>query len=256
MFFKKKVLFVIFFSVFVLSNAQNFSKDLQGKIKSESMELSDVHVVNITSKKATITDQHGDFKILVKLNDTLWFSSIQHEKSHLVVTNMVLETEKVIVNLKETLTVLEEVVIPSHKLSGNLDTDIKSMKFEPVISALTVGLPNADVKTLSVNERRLFYAMTEQGLHRLIDEMTGHNKRLRKMVFLDEEKLRLQTLKSFYPDSFYSKHLKIPSERIYDFIYFCAEDSIFNSTIESHNKLKIWEFLEKRSLIYRESNDL
>jgi len=220
------------------------------------MEVANIHVINTTSKKATITNAYGYFALSVKLNDTIRFSAIQYEKSFLVVDTTILASEIVTITLKESLTVLEEVVITPYKLSGDIYKDIQSLKVESVVTSSTLELPNANVKTLSLNERRLFLAMEEQALHRLIDELTGHNKRLRKIVALDEVANRIETVKQFYPDSLYSQELKIPRERIDDFMYFCAFDTTFNVTIDSQDKLKIWEFLEKRSTVYRKNNHL
>lgn len=257
MFLKRNcITFVITCLVCLTMNGQNTFKIIEGRIKSETMDVSDLHVINTTSKKATITNPYGYFSISVKLNDTIWFSAIQYKKSHLVVTNEILESEMVTVTLDEALTELEEVVITPYMLSGDIEKDIQSLKIEPVVTASTLELPNAYVKTLTQNERRLWLAMDEQLLHKLIDEMTGHNTRLRNWVSRDQITYKVQTVKEFYPDSIYSQELKIPSERIYDFIHFCAVDSIFNSTIYSQDKLKIWEFLEKRSEIYRKNNDL
>ncbi|TMM53182.1 hypothetical protein FEE95_19115 [Maribacter algarum] len=251
--------FIIFFIisfVSLISNAQEIAKELDGKIESETMEVSDVHVINANSKKATITNAYGYFRISVKLNDTIWFSAIQYEKSQLIVTNEILQSKMVTVRLKESLTELDEVVITPYKLSGDIAKDIQSLKIEPVVTSSTLGLPNAHVKQLSLNERKLFLAMEEQALHRLIDEITGHNRRLRKMVSLDEVAEQIEIIKKFYAVSLYSQKLKVPEERIDDFMYFCAFDTIFKATVDGQDKLKIWEFLEDRSKIYRVNNDL
>ena len=39
-------------------------------------------------------------------------------------------------------------------------------------------------------------------------------------------------------------------------MYFCEVDSVFQATVDTHDKLKIWEFLVKKSVIYRDNNDL
>jgi len=174
----------------------------------------------------------------------------------LLVSSAVLERKIVRVTLKEALTKLDEVVLTPYNLSGDIYKDTKSLNIEPVITSSTLGLPNAKVKKLSLNERRLFLAMEEQGLHKLIDELTGHNKKLRKWVALDKEIKKREDVKKLYPDSVYSQELKIPPEKIDDFIYYCSLDSFFNSVVDNGDKLEIWEFLEKKSDIYRDTNNL
>ncbi|WP_394749618.1 carboxypeptidase-like regulatory domain-containing protein [Spongiimicrobium salis] len=239
-----------------MASAQNTVKSLRGQITSETKDVSDIHVINSTSKTATISDSKGMFSISVKRNDTIWFSAIQYKRTFLIVDQKVWDSEGITVPMEEANVELNEVVVRPYNLSGNIEADIQNLKIGPVITASTLGLPNANVKPLTKNERNLFTAMTEQGLHRLLDEITGHNKRLRKLVSQDENELRIKTAREFYPDSIYSQQLKIPSEKIYDFIYFCAVDSTFKEQVETQDKLKFLRFLEKKSIVYRKNNDL
>ena len=250
------LIFCIAFSSCSVSTAQKLSKELKGKVESNTTDVSDVHVINARKNYATITNQYGYFRIKASVNDTLWFSAIQFDKSFLVVDDGIIESELVTVTLEESLTELDEVVVTPYNLSGNLHKDVQSMRFEPTISSSSLRLPNAEVKSLSLNERKLFLAMQEQLLHRLIDEITGHNKNLRNSVSLDEIEKEIKTIRNFYPDSLYKEKLKIPSEKIDDFMYYCAVDTIFNSTVQSRDKLKIWDFLERKSLAYRKNNNL
>ena len=50
--------------------------------------------------------------------------------------------------------------------------------------------------------------------------------------------------------------LRIPMNKIPDFMYFCEVDVTFNSIVDSRDKLKIWEFLKMKSAEYRTNNDL
>ena len=68
---KSKILLACFFLVCVSIKAQTFfSHSLEGKVVSETKDVADVHVLNITTKKATITNAYGYFSIPIKLNDT------------------------------------------------------------------------------------------------------------------------------------------------------------------------------------------
>lgn len=239
-----------------MANAQNSFENFDGKVKSESSHIPNVHVINRTSKKATITNAHGYYSIPAKLHDTILFSSIQFEKLGLVVTAEVLESEIVEILLKEKTIELEEVLVTPYNLTGDIHKDIQSIKLKSEVTTRTLGLPNANVKKLTINERKLFLAMQEQALHRLLDEITGHNKKLRKLVHVDNMKEQIETVKDYYPDSLFSQRLHIPLEKIDDFMYFCAVDSSFSSTLKSRDKLKFLEFLEEKSPIYRKNINL
>lgn len=253
---KKHAIAVILFFACLTVRSQKLSENLDGKVKGKSSHIPDVHVINKTSKKATISNASGYFSIPAKPNDTILFSSVQFEKFELIVNAEILEGGIIEIALNEVMIELEEVLVTPYNLTGDLHKDIQFLKMEPEVSASTLGLPNAGVKKMTKNERKLFYAMQEQALHRLLDEITGHNRKLRKLVHLDNAAQQIQTAKEFYPDTFYSERLNIPLEKIDDFIYFCAVDSSFSSTIESKDKLKFLKFLEKKSPIYRKNNNL
>jgi len=39
-------------------------------------------------------------------------------------------------------------------------------------------------------------------------------------------------------------------------MYFCEIDSSFSSLIDTHDRLKIWDFFKNKSIIYRKNNTL
>lgn len=55
---------------------------MEGKVYSKDGDVAATHVLNITSKRATITNISGFFAIQVQLNDTLVFSAVQFKKNN------------------------------------------------------------------------------------------------------------------------------------------------------------------------------
>jgi len=90
----------------------------------------------------------------------------------------------------------------------------------------------------------------------IINAITGRTKMLKNRVKIDKTYARTQRVQNFYVDSIFMQDLKIPYEKIDDFMYFCEVDSTFQTTVDTHDKLKIWEFLIQKSEIYRKSNEL
>jgi len=56
-----------------------------GIVKSDSVRLADIHILNLTSRKGTISNAEGEFAVTVSPNDTLIFSGIQFYTLGLVV---------------------------------------------------------------------------------------------------------------------------------------------------------------------------
>ncbi|HUH46642.1 MAG TPA: hypothetical protein VLZ54_05765, partial [Arenibacter sp.] len=55
-------------------------------------------------------------------------------------------------------------------------------------------------------------------------------------------------------DSVFVKQLKIPIDRIDDFLYFCEVDPDFEDIMDSRDILKVWDFILRKSAVYRENN--
>ena len=122
-----------------------------------------------------------------------------------------------------------------------------------------MGLPNAYAKPRTLAERRLFEAVTGGGivpLNPVINAITGRTKYLKKVLATERKYARTSRVRAFYPDSLYTRVLKIPYERIPDFMYFCEVDTEFNSIVDSRDKLRIWEFLKQKSVVYRNNNGI
>ncbi|WP_422083888.1 carboxypeptidase-like regulatory domain-containing protein [Ulvibacterium sp.] len=235
------------------------SKRLEGRVYSKEGDVAATHVLNITAQKATITDVNGFFSISVKLNDTLVFSAIQFKRKEVVVSPKVLESKFLLVPLEEALTELDEVVVRLYNLSGDMGSDLNNLETESVVTASTLGLPNAYVKPPTQAERQFFEATTGGGivpLNPILNAISGRTKMLKNRLKRNTKYERTQRVRAFYPDSLFVKDLKIPQESIPDFMYFCEVDSTFQAIVDTHDQLKIWEYMRKKSQYYRKNNKL
>ena len=143
---RNKKFFLFFFLIVTSASAQNvFFYKLEGKVTSTNKSIADVHVINTSSNRATITDEEGLFTIAARLNDTILFSAVQYKRMTLVVTRAMLESSSIVVPLEEFINELDEVVVRPYNLSGDLGRDMNSLKTDKVYVAATLGLPNAYV---------------------------------------------------------------------------------------------------------------
>ena len=209
--------------------------------------------MNTSAKRATITDAEGFFSISAKLNDTILFSAVQFKRKTLVVSRAMLESSSIIVPLEEFINELDEVVVRPYSLSGDLSRDMNSLNTEKVYVASTLGLPNAYVKPITQAERKLNEATTGGGLvplNPIMNAISGRTKYLKRVFASQEKYARTIRVREYYADSLFVKYLKIPENKIEDFMYFCEVDTDFSAVVDSHDKLKIWEFLKLRSTAY------
>ncbi|WP_430906281.1 carboxypeptidase-like regulatory domain-containing protein [Maribacter sp. 2-571] len=250
---------VFVFLIFLghMLGAQTFEpQELKGRVYSVDGDVAATHVLNMTSKKAAITDIDGFFSITAKWNDTVVFSAVQYKKKQIVITLSMLESSFLAVPLEESVTELDEVVVMPYNLTGDMKRDADRLRTDPVVTASTLGLPNAYVKTLTQSERALATARDPRSVDFLFNALSGRTKRLKRLVGVEKKYARTQRVRAFYPDSVLTSELKIPAEKIADFMYFCEIDASFQAAVDARDRLLIWEHMRKRSILYRKNNTL
>jgi len=234
-----------------------FSGKLEGRVYSDDGDVAATHVLNTTTQRATITDVSGFFSIPVKLNDTLVFSAVQYKRKEIVITLNLLESKFLLIPLEEALNELDEVVVMPYSLSGDVSRDLNRIDKGSIVTASTLGLPNAHVRPITKAERELYTATTGGGiipLFPIINGISGRTKMLKDRIKRNEKYARTERVREFYVDSLYTTELKIPETKVDDFLYFCEVDATFQAIVDTHDRLQIWEFMRKKSLVYRENN--
>ena len=256
--------FVLFFLILgAMATAQK--KSLEGRVYANDNDVTGVVVQNRSTEQATITDVDGYFSIPVQLNDTLVFSAVQFKRKVVPVSLALLDAPFFLVPLEAFVNELEGVTVNPYNLTGRLDCVVVCLPLGMDVSAEALELPNDDVKFISQSERKLhesskgMYSLRRPlavGVTPIINAITGRTKMLKKRVKTDQVYARTQRVQQFYVDSLFIHDLKIPKKRIEDFMYYCEVDTSFQRTVDTRDKLKIWEFLVEKSNKYRADNGL
>ncbi len=248
------------FLIFLLAGLSIHSQTIEGRVLNAEEDVSDVHVLNLTVDKATITDTDGYFALSAKVNDTIRFSAIHLAKKELVVSPEMLEGF-VVVKLSISLTELNEVVVWPYMLSGDLLKDMDAIEIDAVVTASSLELPNADVKKRTQSERLLYtartwdFAVVAFKLDPLINAISGRTKMLKKRVARDLKNTEYSNLYDDLDESFLINVLQIPKDRIYNFYYFCEADSGFDSIVQLKVRGDILKFMISKSIAHRENSE-
>ncbi len=138
-----KLIFCFFFIglQIIFSQTNEEYKSFKGEVVSDSLNLSGIHIINKNSGAKSITNENGLFVIGVKKNDTIIISSIQIKPHIIVVNPKVFEQDQVKVYVEPFINQLENVVVKSHNLTGNLLNDIKDSGVKNPINFDDVGVP-------------------------------------------------------------------------------------------------------------------
>ncbi|MEL4307847.1 hypothetical protein [Joostella sp. CR20] len=211
-------------------------------------------MLNKTSNASTITNQEGFFEIDAKANDQLVFTALQFEIKFVEISEEIIAEKYLEVTLVEKVNVLAPVTITPYSLSGNLTNDIKNNPINDVVNAVSLGLPNATVKKKTHSERML-YTASNGPIDLIVNTINGKIKRIKKLIKLQKEEVKLMDTKELFEVDFYVKDLKIPEDYIDRFMYFCAVDPKFKE-IENNDPLQILAFLELKSADFKTVNNI
>lgn len=230
----------LLFTLFTLTSTLSYTQEIKGKITNNSPSVKNIHVINISSNKATITNEKGEFKIKAKLQDTLLFSAIQFQKELIVINTTNLIKGKIQVKLNPKIIFLEEVSIKNHSLSGNLKNDIEEYKLENYADAFTLNLPNAGKSSKTELDRIHIRFNQYSGITgSLYGWISGKRKRLEKIEKLAVEDFYLEKIRAFIKDDNFVHLMYIPKDKINLFLEFC----------KSKNIVELYKKKEKNKLI-------
>ena len=226
----KNIYLILLLLATIKINAQEVRKIISGKVQFNSIGIENVHIINKTSNRGTISNKNGTFKITVKENDTIHFSDIQFKTKTVIITKQDLQTGSVKISLFHKTNELEEIVIVKQK---NM--------------AVGLGLPNAGKNPLNKLERNLnAYSQAslpivilatllgqQGGIDDIYNIVSGNRKRDRKLKKLVDDdrdyelkQENIQIIREHFTDDFFIYTMQIEKGHIDNFIDFCIPKEI------------------------------
>ena len=140
----KKIIIFITLTISTLTFSQEQTETVKGKIQSETSKsiLQNVHVLNLTKVKGTISNSKGEFEVKANVNDTLYFSYIGYKSLKVIVTNDLIRFDDNTIEITELAFALEEIIVKPYQLTGYLEIDVKNAPVNTSTRYKIVGLPN------------------------------------------------------------------------------------------------------------------
>ncbi|WP_333809585.1 carboxypeptidase-like regulatory domain-containing protein [Flavobacterium sp.] len=184
--------FVVFlftlFSFLGFSQNDTLVKNIKGTvIHSETkLPMGNVHVVNASRVKGTITSPSGTFEIGAKLNDTLLFTYIGYETVKVKVTNDWIKQNPTKIYLTEKTYVLEEVVVAKYNLTGYMEVDTKLIpvsddSYRYSISGLKAGYEGGEYKPGAIAKVLGSISNPADFLYNIFGKRSKEMKKLKEM---------------------------------------------------------------------------
>lgn len=230
-----------FILIAITSYGQEDLISIQGTIFSSNKKISDIHIINLHNYLGTVSNDNGEFKILAKVNDTLFFSSIEYENVKICITEFNLKSKKLTVFLTPSINQLKEVFVG---LTGNLAFDIKN-KPKDTIPTHTFSFTKADLKKdlgpdLHGPKEAPFVGPFKPLPPTVVIPNFAYEKEQRlkrKILRMKEFPIKIRRDLGI---KFFTEKLKIPENKIDNFINYCE----YREVLEKYYEKKLLEVIE------------
>lgn len=250
-------------------------KILRGKIISDSLEVENITVFNVTSNIGAVTNVDGEFSIKARATDTLFFQGISFVSQKYVLTEKDFWVEELEIRLNVKITELNEVEISPYTLTGTLTEDTRRLK---VYGDSFSGIDTKVVKyyaddvfksapsnsaiysALAPNGSTFDFKLIGKGIGKLLG-IKSNPKKYSEDVFEQRRQREIQS-KSFsdhmferFTHNFFVETLKIKHEEIPMFLQFAelpAKDlSLF---LKPEYEIQLIEYLTLKAKAYKLEN--
>jgi hypothetical protein len=259
---------VCLFLFFLFQTTQSIGQTiwLKGAVKNTSLKgIKNSHILNLTTKKGTVSNENGHFEIKVKKGDWLQVTNVQYKNAMFRITNTVVKEKTVQVFLFDITNQLEEVKIKK-KMKGFLSLDRKEktkdtlsktdkdfynfskMDFTEIDKAIK-KVKNKEERNSAIQNTdptRKFAPVTIASVG-IPDGSSLRKKALRKE--LNYRKSFPGKLKVELGEVFFFQKLKIPKEKYHHFLEYCNPLGI-EQLYKNRKILKLIELLQEQSKSY------
>lgn len=220
---------LIFFMSFSMFSQEIDRKNLNGKVSAPSQALDGIYVLNLTSKKETVTKEGGYFTIPSKVGDSLMFSSIQYKGKIVSLEAQDFKDDLFHVKLETMINQLDEVMVVKYKS----------------FNAYDLGIIAKPAKIYTPAERKLRTASgldaqvglnTSMSVDPLFNMLSGRTAMLKKEVEVEKRERWIDQIENLYSEDYIINKLEIPAEHFKGFQYFAVENKRFSEAIGKKDK--------------------
>ena len=226
---------VLFFLVQLTFGQAEMLQEIRGKISADSVSVDRVNVVNLTTEKATVSDAKGFFVLPVKIGDIIVFTAVNLETLRKKIDLQDLSKEFIAIQMIPKSIILKEVVVN-----------------ESSITAESLGIIPYGQKKYTPAERKLYTATSGGGIDGLLNSISGRKAMLKKDIIVEKKQQLLVRIDGLFEDKYYTETLKIPSDYIKGFQYYCIDDVPFANALRAKNKTMLFFLIVKLAENYNE----
>ncbi len=238
----RKLLFL--FLLFQFGYSQD-AELIQGKVIYRNINVVAANVINNTSQSSTITDDLGEFQIYAKEGDEIIFSSVQYVIRTVKITNEIIKSKRLTIQINERIRELDEVVITPDNTEKFLDLKEEEFKGFDYVADKSTKVQNPLTET-----RELKYGVDFVNIFRLLKTIVDSKSEEEKQNLIASE-----VIPYLFEDDFFTESLLISPSQINDFLdYIDLRPNAVDILLEK-NQFLLMDFLLNESIRYKEINE-
>ena len=263
----KKTVFFLAFIISFSCFSQNITRvEVSGKIIVEGNDISGITIFNSSSNKGTISDDKGEFKLQVALNDIIEVSALQYQNLKFQINDAIIKSKKLKLFLIEEINQLDEIIVFNNELTGNLNTDIETTQpFKPKLDALYFGVKHSseydfeqdyrsEVQNMAVNDQK---PTMVNGLN-IINVVDQLLLPLFRSEVKDKKKVGVpevpaEAIKYYFGSEFLVDNFNIPEHRVGEFIRYVESKDFDYDLLNYGNEMEFLELLNTKSKAFLNS---
>lgn len=258
---KIKILFSLT-AILAISLSYAQREELKGQLIAND-DVEGIHILNKSAAKFAISEEDGSFKILAKVNDTLFVSSLKYQNKDVVLIQEIIDAELISIQLEEKINALDKVIV-GKILTGSLQSDLENSDAKTEVNFYDLGIPGNTKLQLTQNERKLHDAdagpMGYIGLgfgvnfHKLLNKISGRTKKLKAIVELDDRDRCINRLRADYESIIFETD-SLSETLKNEYFLFCQEGETFLALCNEKNEMKLLEYMQQKLIAYRENRE-
>ncbi|MEX0274818.1 MAG: carboxypeptidase-like regulatory domain-containing protein [Flavobacteriaceae bacterium] len=243
-----KLLWILLLVTVIPVHSQDDGRQLlRGKVLYRNVNVPNENVINTTTERATITDENGEFSIWAKNGDQLVFTALNYQLEVVRVTDEIIAKNRLVVEVKEKITELEEVVVTPEDQQRFVELKNEELKEYTYETDRSSEVENI---ALSQSERGL-----QDGLN-LKNIFMSVYRAMKKDKPQDTESIKMsEVMRQVYDDEFFVADLKLPQDKIDAFLQYCDAQNPERTLFKKSNEFQLIDFLVTQSQRFREQLD-
>ena len=258
----KKLLPLFLLFVSFLAASQDIKREtINGKIIVEGNDIEGISIYNANSSIATITNINGEFTIAVALNDIIEVRALEYQNFKVKINETILESKTMTIFLIEEINELDEVVISTKDLTGDIKTDINRVKtFKPKLDVLYFGMKNEDsysvgdsstgeIKNLGTHSQARNAVINGLNVVNVVDQLLIplFRSEVKDKKAAGVPEVPVKSIKYYLGSTFLVENFNIPEHRVEEFIRYVEEEAFDFDLLNYGHELEFLELLNKKS---------